>query len=310
MLAVLAASLPRESDAYAYEFKWDGYRAITLWDGKRLQLVSRNGNDLLERFPEFAPLARALGPTTMILDGEIVAMGAGSTFSLLQQRLGMEDRRHKGPISVGYMIFDLLYYDGRFITALPYEKRRGALESLRLAGPAWAVPPYEVGAGADMMEVARGRGMEGVIAKRLGSPYRSGQRHEDWLKIKILRRDEFVIGGWLDGGGALRGMLGSLLLGYYEGGRLRFAGKVGTGFSDQERTRLQALLQKLGTASSPFAEPVPLRGVHFVRPSLVAEVQYYEWTHLNKFRHPSYKGLRMDKAPSDVTAASLTAVTP
>ncbi|HEY7890824.1 MAG TPA: DNA ligase D [Solirubrobacteraceae bacterium] len=317
MLAT-SSGLPRDEDSWAYEVKWDGVRAITYWRPGRLRIESRNLNDVSSRYPELRPLGRQLGMREAVLDGEIVALderGAPS-FARLQGRMHLASqsaiRRLSREQPVTYMIFDVLYLDGTSTMELPYRERRELLEELRLTGPAWQVPAYHRGEGQDFLAATREHGLEGVVAKRLDSPYRSGRRGREWLKVKNMSRQELVIGGWLAGRGARRGRVGALLTGYYEGCDsrpvLRYAGRVGTGFDESELERLALELSRRARRSSPFAHRgvQPPREARFVEPELVCEVEFSHWTRDRILRHPSYKGLRFDKAPSEVIMETAT----
>jgi bifunctional non-homologous end joining protein LigD len=290
--------------------KWDGYRALAQRAGRRLVLCSRTGLDLLPAFPELTPLAEALGPAT-VLDGEIVALDeAGrSGFSALQTRMpgpgGPASTRAWDPRRwrIAYVAFDLLRQRGHSLLERPWQERRQRLEALAAADARLTCPPWHADGGALLAAVGRFGG-EGIIAKRRDSTYQPGRRSRDWIKIKLTRREEFVVGGfWL--GGADR-VLGSLLLGYYadadaaRSGALTYAGKVGTGFDAAERARLRALCQGLAVPTSPFAGPVPARAVSWCRPQLVAEIGYAEWTHEGILRQARYAGLRPDKAAQEV----------
>jgi bifunctional non-homologous end joining protein LigD len=205
------------------------------------------------------------------------------------------------------MIFDLLYLDGRTTTGLAYLERRGRLEELAVRpGRSWQVPAYHVDDGAGLLEATRSLGLEGIISKRLDGTYEAGRRSRSWLKIKNWGRQEFVVGGWLPGEAGRSGRLGSLLVGYYDrGGSLRYAGRVGTGFTMAELPRLEGLLSPLRRGTPPFgpepALPVEVvRKGRFVEPRLVVEVAFSEWTHTGTIRQPSYKGVRADKRPSEV----------
>lgn len=305
MLATLS-TLPDDAAAYAFEFKWDGYRAVLYHDGKRTTLKSRNGLDLTPRFPELEALGRALhGPA--VLDGEIVAHGPSGApdFGLLQKRAGQTGkepvRRLMEEIPVRYMIFDLLHHRGARVRAMPYTERRRRLLDLKLDGPRWSVPPHEVGEGEAMLAVSKKHGFEGVVAKRLDSTYEAGKRSPAWLKVRFLRRQELVIGGYTPGEGALAGSMGSLLLGYHDAdGRLRYAGHVGTGFSEKDRLAIKLSLDKARLASSPFADKVDRPRAVFARPKLVAEIKFTEWTAERKLRHPSFVAFRLDKRAREV----------
>jgi bifunctional non-homologous end joining protein LigD len=198
------------------------------------------------------------------------------------------------------VLFDVLHLDGHNTRQLPYEDRRELLGGLELDGPNWQTPGYHVGEGSRLLAASRERGLEGVIAKRLGSPYEPGRRSGAWLKVKNVHSQEVVIGGWLPGKGRRSGMIGALLVGYYDGGELRYAGKVGTGFSEEDLRRLAQRLEPLRRTDSSFAGRQPERGSIFVEPKLVAEVEFGEWTRSGTLRHPAFKGLRTDKDPREV----------
>jgi bifunctional non-homologous end joining protein LigD len=202
---------------------------------------------------------------------------------------------------VAYVIFDLLYLDGRSLLGLPYAERREQLEKLELSGPTWQVPAYHRGDGAALLQASRAQRLEGIVAKRLDSLYTPGRRSSGWIKVKNVQRTEAVIGGWLRGDGGRAGRLGALALGAYDDeGELRFVGKVGTGFTEAELTRLQGLLEPLERPTSPFAGTQPPKLTRFVEPELVASVEYTDLTRIGTLRHPSYKGLRDDIDPRDV----------
>ena len=305
MLAV-ASPYPQDETSYAFEVKWDGIRALAHVRNGRLRLHTRNLNDVTDAYPELATLPELLGGRDAVLDGEIVAFDETGlpSFQKLQGRLGVVAsamvRRRRDEIPVVYMVFDVLYLDDRDVTQLPYEERRGLLESLDLAGPHVQVSPSFRGQGKVLLATP---GLEGVVAKRLGSPYEAGARSRAWLKVKTQRRQEFVIGGWTPGKGARRGRIGSLLVGVYDeprGARFQYAGNVGTGFTEQGLHDLQRLLEPFRMPASPFSERVPKKDAVFVEPRFVCEVEFTEWTSDGKLRHPSFKGLREDKDPRDV----------
>jgi bifunctional non-homologous end joining protein LigD len=304
-----AGPLPREDGRWAYEVKWDGVRAIGYADGGRLRLESRNLNDITPRYPELRELGRALGAREAILDGEVVAFDADGrpNFQRLQGRMHLTSesavRRLAEREPVTYVIFDLLFLDGHSLMALPYLERRERLLELGLNGQTWQTPAHHVGDGAALLEAARAQGLEGVLAKRVDCPYTPGRRSGAWVKVKNVRRASVVIGGWLPGEGNRSGRIGALLVGYHDergSGELRYAGRVGTGFTVAELERLHKLLEPLERDTSPFAGRQPPRGARFVEPRLVAEVDYGEWTRTRTLRHPVYKGLRDDIAPEDV----------
>lgn len=309
MLAT-AGTLPKRDDGWAYEFKWDGVRAVIYVDGGRVRALSRNNKDLLTSFPELRSIGPFLGSTTAVLDGEIVALDEQGRpdFGRLQRRLHVsspataQKRAREAPVS--YLAFDLLYLLGRSTLELPYDERRRLLEALQLAGDTFATSPaFTDVPGAELLAASVERGFEGVVAKRRDAPYTPGQRSSQWIKVKNVRTQEVVIGGWADGKGELEGSLGALLCGIPGPDGLEYAGRVGTGFTDQLRLELLVDLRAIEQDESPFSAPLSRMesaGAHFVRPVLVGEVQYAEWTHDDHLRHPSWRGLRADKEPGEV----------
>jgi bifunctional non-homologous end joining protein LigD len=304
-----AGRLPPDDEDWAFEIKWDGVRAITYWQPGELRIESRNLNDVSARYPELRALGPELGSREAVLDGEIVAFDEDGrpSFERLQRRMHVASpsaiRQFANEEPVSYVIFDLLYLDGRTTMKLPYRERRALLEGLELIGPAWQTPAYHVGEGRELLAAAAEQRLEGVVAKRLDSPYRPGRRTDEWLKVKNVNRQELVIGGWLPGKGARAGRLGALLVGYYERDEnrqrvLRYAGRVGTGFNEDDLERLGEKLATIPRSSSPFSGTQPPRGANFVEPELVAEIEFRQWTHDRILRHSSYKGLRDDK-PSE-----------
>jgi bifunctional non-homologous end joining protein LigD len=304
--------LPRrdEDDDYAYEMKWDGIRAIVYVEGGRVRILSRNDRDVTAGYPELRPLGPALGATAVVLDGEIVAFDAEGrpNFGRLQQRMHVTAaaavRRLATDVPVSFLAFDVLHLDGRSTLPLPYDDRRALLESLALAGPSWATPPAFVGDGAAAMQASAGSGLEGVVAKRRISAYEPGRRSRNWIKVKTLRTQEVVIGGWKPGEGRRAGGIGSLLLGVFTDRGLVYAGHVGTGFTAAMLDDLAARMRPLARKTSPFVDEVPrafAREAQWVRPALVAEVAFGEWTRDGRLRHPTWRGLRPDKRPEQVT---------
>ena len=300
------ATLPADDDAWGYEIKWDGVRAIAYCEPGHLRLESRNLRDVTSQYPEVGRIVGGLAGRPAVLDGELVAYDEQGrpSFQRLQRRMHVgsesEVRRRQGEAPVTYVIFDLLHLDGRPLLDLPYEERRAELEALGLEGDSWQTPSYHRGDGAALLAASRGQGLEGIVAKRLSSPYRPGRRTRDWLKVKNVRSQEVVIGGWLPGKGRREGELGALLAGYYEGEELRYAGKIGTGFSARDLRMLRERLEPLTRERSPFSGRQPQKGARFVEPELVAEVEFNEWTNSTTLRHPSYKGLRDDKPAGEV----------
>ncbi len=230
------------------------------------------------------------------------------SFERLQQRMHLASaervRRRAATVPIVYVIFDLLYLDGRSTLALPYLERRARLEALELNGAAWSTPAIHRTDGAALLAESAARGLEGLVAKRLDAAYEPGRRSRGWLKVKNGNRQELVIGGWLPGQGQRRERIGALLVGYHDAGGLRFAGRVGTGFGEAELARLAAQLGPLEQAESPFTGPQPPKDAIYVRPDLVAEVEFSEWTRQGMLRQPSYKGLRPDRLAAEVTRES------
>lgn len=309
MRAVLAAQIPLDDENWSYEIKWDGMRAIAVIEGGTLRLHTANLHDATERFPELQGLAAAVAPHDAVLDGEVVALGDGGIpdFGRLQPRMQARSQRAVREASLSqpavYVLFDLLALDGRDLTSLPYEERRAKLQQLVAPGPAWWVTEAWTGGGRELLEVMRERGMEGLIAKRLGSRYEPGRRSTAWRKLKVREQQELVVGGWLPGNGARAPTFGALLVGYHDGPWLRYAGRVGTGFRDDELPRLRDLLDALATERCPFDPPPPTpvrRRGRWVEPELVVEVAFREWTADGILRQPVYLGQRIDKDARDV----------
>ncbi len=300
MLARLG-ELPAKDGGWAYEIEWDGVRTIAYSEPGRLRLESRNLNDITAQYPEVRPLNRALSSHTAVLDGELVAFDADGrpSFERLQQRMHLtgeaQVRRRAQDHPVVYLIFDLLYLDGHSLMDLPYSERRARLEELGLEGPAWQTPSHTVGGGKRLLEATAKQGLEGIMAKRMDCRYEPGKRASHWIKVKTKQRQELVVGGWLPGEGRRSGEIGALLLGYFEDGEFRFAGKVGTGFGQKELEMLGRKLAPRERESSPFVGKQPQKAARFVEPKLVAEIEFTEWTKEGMLRHPSYKGLRDDK---------------
>jgi bifunctional non-homologous end joining protein LigD len=310
MLARLS-QLPRDDGGWAVEVKWDGVRAIAYCRPGRVELQTRNLNDVTVQYPEVRRIHRALGSHDAVLDGEIVAFDENGkpSFERLQQRIHNIDpnvvKRRMKAYPVVYVVFDLLYLDGTDLICEPYSRRRELLEGLDLNGESWQTPGHSVGHAKELLAASKEQGLEGVMLKRVDSVYAPGRRNGAWLKVKNVSRQEFVIGGWTPGEGRRKSQVGALLVGYFEGDGgervLRYGGKVGTGFSEEELTALTARLAPLEQEQSPFgAGPKPPKGAHFVEPCLVAEVEFRQLTKEGMVRHGAYKGLREDKPATEV----------
>jgi bifunctional non-homologous end joining protein LigD len=298
-------------EAWSFEMKWDGMRVVAaIGDPQQpLRLDTTRGNDATDRFPELGGLPARLAPHRVVLDGEVVAFGDDGrpNFGLLQHRMHLarpaDAARVAATIPVCYVVFDLLWLDGQDLTGFTYVERRHLLTELVEPGDGLLVPAHQLGDGADLLEAARQSRLEGIVAKRIDSLYRPGTRSQMWRKVKIRPRQEFVIGGWHPGDRGRLGQPGSLLIGYYEGDALCYAGKVGTGFKARELDRLAGRLGALAAHESPFRPappPVVARTARWVHPGLVAEVTFGEWTDEGILRHASYIATRDDKDPRDV----------
>jgi len=311
MLATAAVALPREDRLWGYEFKWDGVRALGHVNKGQLMLVSRNDRDISVSYPEVLALGSATAIDDSVVDGELVAFDAAGrpSFGALQQRMHVTARTSLihlvEQVPVTYLLFDVLSLRGRSLLSKPYRSRRDVLEALDLRGPSWQTPPHFRGGGADVLAASVSNSLEGVLAKRLDSTYQPGQRSPYWLKVKNLRTQDVVVGGWKPGQGRRSGLPGSLLLGIPGPGGLQYVGKVGTGFTDRALASIAGMLAELAVPESPFTE-VPrehARDARWVRPTLVGEVEFGEWTPEGRLRHPSWRGLRQDVAVQDVRRA-------
>ncbi len=289
-------------DEWLHEIKFDGYRTMAHVRGGTVRLLSRNGHDWTRRFAAQASCLRALRVTDAILDGEMVALAAdgATSFRELQERISAGDTKQ-----LVFQVFDLPHLDGHDLTASRLADRKAALQQLLvvsgLAGSEGIrFSDHVVGKGQEFFDHACSLGLEGSIAKRSDAPYRSG-RSSSWLKLKCSKHGEFVVGGFTRPSGARRGF-GALLLGARDGGTFRYAGRVGTGFSDRRIQQLHAALRESVIPASPFAEEVPnTRGAVWVKPELVVEVGYTERTREGRLRHPTFRGVREDRNPSEIT---------
>jgi bifunctional non-homologous end joining protein LigD len=295
----MVVEAPPDGDEWLHEIKHDGYRIVARIEEGEVRLVSRNGKDWTKEFPQVARAVGRLPAGTALLDGEVAAvLPSGATSFQALQRRGMG-----APAPLVYFAFDLLHLDGEDLAARPLLERKAALANLLGEG---RVPiryaPHVEGSGASVFREACRLGLEGIVSKRADLPYRPG-RNAGWVKTKCILRQELVIGGFTEPEGAAREGLGALLLGFHEGGALRFAGKVGTGFTNAQARALRARLGKLATGECPFTPRPPGwlgKNAHWVRPELVAEVAFTEWTKDGSLRHPSFQGLREDKKAKDV----------
>lgn len=294
------------------EIKWDGIRAIGVWDGERLRLYARSGNEMTHRYPELTGIDTGLGTEPAIVDGEIVALEPDGrpSFPLLQNRMNLERAgdiaRESRRIPVKYYLFDALAAHGRDLTPLPLRERRAVLEGLaRSTASALTTPPVfdDLDAALAASDELR---LEGIVVKDPRSTYRAGERSESWLKVKITRTQEVVIAGIRPGKGGRSGTFGSLLLGIPGPGGLHYAGRVGTGFSDSTLKKLLGMLEPLRTTENPLVGVPALdaRDALWVRPELVGEVEFGEFTPGGILRHSRWRGLRPDKSPDEVVRES------
>jgi bifunctional non-homologous end joining protein LigD len=309
MLAI-PTSKAFDNPDWLFEIKWDGYRAVAFIEDGRVRLVSRSQNDLTAQFSELGTLPQLVKAERAILDGEIVALDdeGRPSFSLMQQRTGFQPGKRRLPrregVPVVYYAFDLLYLDGFDLRRVALEQRKQLLQDRIRAGGVIQFSDHYAEKGLDLFEAAKQRGLEGIVAKKRGGAYQE-KRSADWLKIKITQRQECVIGGYTDPEGS-REYFGALVLGLYDQhGRLIHVGQVGTGFDQKTLKEIFGRLQPLKTKQNPFyGEIGGLRKVQFVRPELVAEIKFAEWTHETeeggmKLRAPVFMGLRADKTAEE-----------
>jgi bifunctional non-homologous end joining protein LigD len=299
MKAVLSDQ-PFSDPDWVFERKLDGERCGAVRRSGRVHLLSRTGRRLDQTYPELVDDLASGGPD-LLLDGEIVAFARGQTsFARLQQRMGIADaeRARQSPVAVYYYLFDILELDGRDVRGLPLLERKALLRQAVEFRGHLRYTTYRRKDGEAAFRSACQRGWEGIIAKRADGRY-TPTRSRDWLKLKCAHGQELVIGGWTAPKGSRR-HLGALLMGYYDGDRLRYAGKVGTGFDQRTLTELSHQLGRLRRDSSPFDAGDPPRGAQWVEPELVAEIGFAEWTRDGKLRQPRYQGLRDDKPAREV----------
>jgi len=297
MLATLTQETP-PSSGWSFERKYDGYRAICIVTSQDARLYSRNRLDLGDDFPGIVAALKSQALLPCIVDGEVIAMSGGkSSFSALQRRAFL----HETDLSAKFqlVLFDVLALDGHATTRLPLEERRGLLREAMEWNSVVRLSPALRGTGATLLKRACEKGWEGLIGKRVGSTYEH-RRSGNWQKFKCQQRQEFVIGGYSEPQGSRQGF-GALLIGYFDAqGGFCYAGKVGTGFDEARLTSIFDLLRASETTKSPFAIGDPPKGSHWVRPELVAEVSFTEWTPDGHLRHPVFEGLRPNKQPHQV----------
>ena len=300
------------ADGWIFERKLDGERCLAFRRGSQVRLLSRNELALTNTYPEIADALRTQAHD-VVVDGEVVALENGQTsFSRLQRRFGISDAAvaRSSPIAVTYFIFDVLHLDGQDVRRLPLRSRKALLEQCLTFTDPLVFTTHRDREGEAYLDEACHLGWEGLIAKRDDAPYVS-KRSPDWLKFKCSNEQEFVIGGFTDPMRSRVGF-GALLIGYHEGGQLMYAGKVGTGFDTATLLDLRRQLDGLAQADAPFAPTPRIRaaGTHFVRPELVAQIGFAEWTNDGLLRHPRYLGLRDDKDAADVVRERPREVTP
>jgi bifunctional non-homologous end joining protein LigD len=311
MLAT-ATDKPFDSDDWLYEIKWDGYRLVAFIENGRLRLVSRNHNEMTALYPELADLPTYVRARKAIVDGEVVAIDEEGrpSFSLMQQRTGIRHGRFRAPgrneVPVLYYAFDLIYLDGYDLHKVNLEDRKRLLQEVLIPGDSLRFSDHQVGQGIALFDVAGQRGLEGVVAKRRNSCYEE-KRTREWLKIKVTKEIEAVIGGYTEPEGS-REFFGSLVLGLYNGKKqLIHVGQAGTGFDRKMLASVWKLLKSLEAKTNPFHGPVDAgRKAHWIRPELVAAIRFTEWTHETseggvKLRAPVFLGLRNDKDPQECT---------
>ncbi len=308
-----SVGMPDDTNGWLFEPKWDGVRTIArIWEG-RITLTSRLGNDVTTGYPELAELGPTLDGRAAVLDGEIIAFDdrGRPSFERLQRRMHVRGpgRLLLGEVPVLYVVFDLLWLDGRSLTAEPLSERRRHLEELNPAGPSWQMSPLLPAAtDAELRAACRKVGLEGYVGKLAAATYVPGKRSKTWTKVKCGRRREFVVGGWSQGSGGRSKQIGSLAVGWVDPDEpappghpfaLHYVGLVGSGLSQQLLRKLGTAFKGLATDTSPFANP-PASGLHYVRPTMVVEVMFSEVTSAGVLRQPSIKGLRDDVDPAAV----------
>jgi bifunctional non-homologous end joining protein LigD len=286
---------------WLFERKLDGERVLAFRARDRVRLLSRNRATLNGSYPELSDAIAGQACSDFVVDGEVVAFeGPRTSFARLQQRMQIDDpeRARATGVAVYYYLFDLLHLEAHDVRRLPLRRRKVLLRDAIAFEDPLRFTPHRNGAGEARFREACAKGWQGLIAKRASAPYQGG-RTSDWLKFKCAEGQELVIGGFSDPRGSRRGF-GALLLGYYEGKSLRYAGKVGTGFDDRTLVDLRRRLDRLTRPGSPFEDEIRDSSVTFVQPKLVAEIGFTEWTAEGRLRHPRFLGLRRDKPAEEV----------
>ncbi len=302
----MLASLTKDAfsdPAWVYEPKLDGQRSLLWKRGSAVRLLTRNEKDRTSHYPDLAEAILRNDTSPLIGDGEIVAFdGDVTSFSRLQGRMqnAKPTAVQRAAVPVYFYLFDLIWFDGYDLSALPLLARKSLLRKAFAFDDPIRFSEHLDKDGESAFRAACEKGWEGIVAKRAASPY-AHARSKDWLKFKCSNEQEFIVIGWTEPRGARSG-LGALLVGYFEDGALRFGGKVGTGFTEKELTMLSGRLRRLARSTSPLpnTKGIAVQGVHWVRPKLVAQVGFAEWTPDGKLRHPRYLGLRDDKSPASV----------
>ena len=313
MMATLVRD-PFDRPGWIFEPKWDGVRTLATCGYEETLLLSRNHNDMTATYPELGRLHERIVAIDAVVDGEIVAMEGGRpSFEKLQSRINLQNprdiERAMKKIPVSFIAFDILYLDGRSLLKEPIERRKAILDEIVVTADRVQVSPYIEDEGISLFEAAKTRNLEGIVAKKLGCPYRPGRRGREWLKVKAIHDADVVVGGWTRGEGSRTATFGALLVGAYEGDELRFLGSIGTGFSDKTLAELLPRVKELETTECPFAiDPrkmpsgsfgKPIREPRWMEPELVARIEFRELTSSGRLRAPSFKGLRADKSPED-----------